>query len=326
MMDKFSMRMEELERKVANKSHNIEGPPNQVASTSGTSSNIFRHEEQDICMAGGTEERATHVEARTSNTGQPNSNSPEYVHEVEALSNNTNNQGPPVLTDEDVNMGEQPNMNSQLHELNQAPLAFVGEDINMGGQPTNNNNQSEHVNMDGQVMDTGRLEHVRWGKQRKLPLDEDEEDFGLDEDEENFSMDEDDQDKGKDDSEPEIRFSVPKPIMHFQRPRGGAGPRLKMNSQTSTSANPVPNIPNITPSPLQSLGITSEQVAAIAEIVMAVQNKNSPKSDIPSRSSIMNVSGTIKEQSRRERSPRRRVLAVRAQFPSQHKRDMMVFR
>ena len=301
MMDKFSMRMEELERKVANNIHihNIEGPPNQVAPTSNTSSNVLRQEE--IRMVGGMEEGATHVEARTSNTGQPKSNSPEHVHEA------------PVLTVEDVNMGEQPNTNSQLHELDQAPLAFAGEDINMGGQPTKNNNQLEHVNMGRQVMDTGRPEDVRWGKQRKPPLDEDEEDFALDEDD----------DEGTD-SEPEIRVSVPKPIFHFQRPRGGAGPKLKMNPQTSTSANPVPNIPNITP-PLQSLGITSEQVAAIAQIVMAVQNQNSPKSDIPSRSSVMNVSGTIKEQSRREKSPRRRVLVVRAQFPSQHKRDMMVF-
>jgi hypothetical protein len=307
------MRMEELERKVEKKSLNIEGPPNQVAPTSATSSNVFRHEEQDIRIAGGMDERATQVEAKTSNTGQPNSNSPEYVHEVEAPSNDTNNQGP-VLIGEDVNMGEQLNTNSQHHELDQAPLAFAGEDINMGGQPTNNNNQFEHVNMGKQVMDTGRPKDVRWGKQRQRPLDEDEEDFGLNDfdlydDEENSGLDEDDQNN---DSEPEIRFSVPKPMLHFQRPRGGAGPKLKMNSQTSTSANPVPNIPNITSSPLQSLGITSEQVAAIAKIVIAVQNQTGPKSDIPSRSSIMNVSGTIKEQSRREKSPRRRVLVVRA--------------
>jgi hypothetical protein len=110
------------------------------------------------------------------------------------------------------------------------------------------------------------------------------------------------------------RSSVPKPILHFQRPRGGAGPRLRMNPQTSTAANPVPNIPN-TPS-LQSLGITSEHVAAIAQIVMTVQNQNAPKPDVPSRSSTRNVSGTIKEQDRREKNPRRTVLVVRAQFLS----------
>ena len=121
---------------------------------------------------------------------------------------------------------------------------------------------------------------------------------------------------------------VPKPIFHFQRPRGGAGPRLQI-VQTSAASNPspnVPNIPNTTPSPLQSLGITSEQVAAIAEIVMAVQNKNNQNNQKTPKqaSSTMNVSGTIKEQSRREKTPRRGVLVVSAQFPFQHKRDLMV--
>ena len=116
------------------------------------------------------------------------------------------------------------------------------------------------------------------------------------------------------------RSSVPKPILHFQKPRGGAGPRLQMDPQTSTATNPVLNISNITPSTLPSLGITSEHVTAIAKIVMAVQNQNNPKPDIPSRSKVMNVSGTIKEQRRREENPRRKVLVVNAQFPSQHKR------
>jgi hypothetical protein len=330
MMEKFSVRMEELERKVANESHNIGGPLSQVTATS----DVFCYEEQDGRMASRTEERATHDESRSSNTGRPNSNS--------LLSNNTNDQGPPVLTGEDVNTGGQPNTNSQLHELDRAPLAFAGEDINMSRRPMNNINQPEQaqaplagedVNMGGQAMDTGRPEDVRWGKQRKRPLDEDEEDFG--------QYDEDD---GVDDSDPEIvsivhilehrvtdcpkkemgdgsRSSVPKPIFRFQRPRGGAGPQLQFDPQTSTTANPVPNIPNITPSTLQSLGMTSEQVAAIAKIVMAVQNI--PKPDTPSRSRAMNVSGTIKEQNRREKNPRRRVLVVRVQSP-QHKRDLTV--
>lgn len=85
---------------------------------------------------------------------------------------------------------------------------------------------------------------------------------------------------------------------------------MKMDPQTST-ANQVPNISNITSSMLHPLGITSEQVAAIANIVMAVQNQNI----IPSPSSttkLSNASGTIKVQrSRQEKSPRKRVLVVR---------------
>lgn len=185
MMDKFTWRMDELERKIGNESHNVGGPPNQVASTSATSSssNVFRNEEQDVCIASRTEEKAT--QAQRPNMGQPHPNSRENVHEVEALSNNTNNQGPPVLTGEDVNMGGQPNANSQLHELYQAPLAIAGGDINMGGQ----------------AMDTGRPEDARWGKQRKLPLDEDEEDFGQDED---FGLDDDSDEAKNDDSDPDM--------------------------------------------------------------------------------------------------------------------------
>jgi len=181
-MDKFSMRMEELEKKVANESHNIGGPLNQVTDMS----NVSRYEE-DACMAGGTEERVTHDEARTSNTGRPNSNSLENIHDMEALSNDTNDQGLPVLTGGGFNTGGQLNTNSQLHELDGA-LTFAGEDINMSRQPMNNINQPEQaqaplapegedVNMSGQAMDTGRPEDVRWGKHRKRPLDSDEEDF-----------------------------------------------------------------------------------------------------------------------------------------------------
>ena len=113
------------------------------------------------------------------------------------------------------------------------------------------------------------------------------------------------------------RSSVPKPIFHFQRPRGGAGPRLQMEPQTSIAADSVPDIS--TSSTLQSLGITSEQVAAIAKIVMAVQDQNPPKPDIPLKRNAMNTSGTIREQNdRREKSPRRRVLVVRA-FPFRHR-------
>jgi hypothetical protein len=71
MMDKFSWRMDELERKVGNESHNVGGPPNQVASTSATSSssNVFRNEEQDVCIASRTKEKAT--QAQRPNMGQP---------------------------------------------------------------------------------------------------------------------------------------------------------------------------------------------------------------------------------------------------------------
>jgi hypothetical protein len=111
---------------------------------------------------------------------------------------------------------------------------------------------------------------------------------------------------------------VAKPIYHFQRPRGGAGPRLQMDPQTSTAANPDPNIPNITTATTLHLdGITSEQVAAIASIVMAVQNQNAPKHYIPLQSKKKNISGTIKEQNgRQEKNPRRKVLVVRARFLS----------
>ena len=72
---------------------------------------------------------------------------------------------------------------------------------------------------------------------------------------------------------------------------------------------------------LQSAGITSEQVAVIAKIVMEVQNQKNPNKDIPSQSRAMNISGTIKEQkSRQEKNPRRSVLVVRARFPSRHKK------
>ena len=218
------MQMKELERKVVNdsESHNIGSPLYQVAQlaqTSATSSqsDVFQHEEQDLHMASKMEERLTNDETRTSNTNQLNSNSPENDHEVEALSHNlnTNNQGPTVSTKEDVNMDEQTNMSRQLHELDQAPLAFAGEDINMGGW-TNMNSQlhmldqapltltgdldSEGVDMGRQAMDTGRSEDVRSGKQRRQPLDEDEEDFGLYKD--NLEG------NSEDDSDPEIVILV----------------------------------------------------------------------------------------------------------------------
>src|SRR5271156_4209333 len=116
------------------------------------------------------------------------------------------------------------------------------------------------------------------------------------------------------------RPSVPKPIFHFQKPRGGAGHRLRIKPQKSTT-NPVPNISNLTPSTLQPLGITSEQVAAITNIVIAVQNQNTPKPSRSSTTRASNISGTIKGQSLREKSPRKRVLVVRVQFPSRHEGD-----
>ena len=116
--------------------------------------------------------------------------------------------------------------------------------------------------------------------------------------------------------------SVPKPMYHFQRPHGGAGPRLQMNFQASTAANPTPNIPSIPTSTLQSAGITTDQIAAIANIVMAVQNQNTRN---PSRNKKMNITGTIKDQkSRVEKNPRRRDLVVRARFLSQHKKIFIV--
>ena len=113
------------------------------------------------------------------------------------------------------------------------------------------------------------------------------------------------------------RHTVPKPIRCFQKPRGGAGPRWKIDPQTATTATaaiPVSNIPNITTS-MSLDGITSEQIAAIASIVMAVQNQTLP---IPPKPRKMNTSGTIKEhKSRLEKSPRRTILLVRAIFLSQ---------
>ena len=132
MMDKLSMRMEDLERKAANESHNIGGPLSHEA-------DFFRHEEQEI--------------------------------------RNTNNQGQPVLTREDVNMDGQPNRDDQIHELDQAPLAFGGKDINMRLQPMCNNNPHEQV----QAPEVN-ISQVMWAKQPKRILDEDEEEFDFDED------------------------------------------------------------------------------------------------------------------------------------------------
>jgi hypothetical protein len=80
---------------------------------------------------------------------------------------------------------------------------------------------------------------------------------------------------------------------------------------TATATIPVLNIPNITTSTSLD-GITPEQVAAIANIVMAVQNQTIP---IPPKPRKMNTSGTIKEQkSCLEKNPRRTVLLVRTRF------------
>ena len=143
----------------------------------------------------------------------------------------------------------------------------------------NNNNlhkqaQAPEVNMSWQAMDAGRPEDVRLRKQGKGILDEDKEDFSFDEEDFGVYDDEErDEDRGVGDSS---RPSVPKPIFHFQRPHGGAGPRLVMDPQKSTK-NLVPNISNRTPSTLQSLSITSDHVAEIAKVVIAVQNENAPK-------------------------------------------------
>jgi hypothetical protein len=284
------------------------------------------------------------------------------MEELERKKVANDNQGPPMLTGEDVDMGRQPNTNDQLLSqllcLDKMPEAFAG-DINMHEQVTNNTqaqsifrplNEDEE---DFQKNYTGRPNKVR-GKQAKRTLDEDEEDFGLDEvdgsdldeDEEDFEQEGDmgdssrpsvprqgfdwggDMGDGSRSSVPRQDFnrdgdmgdssqpSVPRPIFDFNRPRGGAGPRLRMDPQTSTATNPVPNIPNLPTSTLQLAGITSEQVAAIANIVMAVQNQNPPK-HIPLQSRKTNVSGTIKEKkSRLEKTPRKRALVVRARFAS----------
>ena len=256
---------------------------------------------------------------------------------------NTNNQllsqllrlDQPVAFAGDINMNEQLTNNTRTQSIFR-PLDEDEEDF-----------QKTHA------MDTGRPKKVR-RKQAKRTLDEDEEDFGLDfegsdpdEDEEECideqSPDEDDRkaqqflrdssrhsvgfdwegDMG-DSSRPSVprqgfdregdmggssRPSVP-PLYDFKRPRGGAGPQLRMDPQASTATNPVPNIPTST----LLAGITSEQVAAIANIVMGVQNNMAPKN---TQSRKMNVSGTIKEQkSRLEKTPRKRVLVVRAHFAS----------
>ena len=144
--------MEELEKKVADESHNIvRSPLNQVtvASTSATNSwSVIQHKEQDLCMANGTGD----------------------THEVEALSNDTKGHGPPVLTGEDVNMVRQTHVNSQLHE------PFADKDINMGEEMDTirvSRFADKDINMGGET-------NVNSEKQRKKPLDDDEEDFGLD--------------------------------------------------------------------------------------------------------------------------------------------------
>jgi hypothetical protein len=197
------MRMEELERKLANGNHNIGSPLNQVTDVSWHEDTRMASETQERATV--DEERATDDEARTSNMGRPNSKSLENVHEMDR---NTNKQGLPVLTGEDVNISGQPNMNSQNYELDQAPLAFTDKDINMSGQQMNDDNQPEQaqapeVNMSEQAMDMRKREGIRRGKQR----DEDEEDFGFDEDfDKDFGTDEEDE-EGRgvdDDSIPEI--------------------------------------------------------------------------------------------------------------------------
>ena len=242
---------------------------------------------------------------------------------------------------------------SQLLSLDQ-PVAFAG-DINMHEQLTNNTRtQSIFRPLDEDEEDFQKTPKIVRRKQAKRTLDEDEEDFGLDfegfdpdEDDEECideqSPDEDDRkaqqflrdssrhsvvfnwegDMG-DSSRPSVprqgfdregdmggssRPSVP-PLYDFKRPRGGAGPQLRMDPQASTATNPVPNIPTS----MLLAGITSEQVAAIANIVMGLQNNMAPKN---TQSRKMNVSGTIKEQkSRLEKTPRKRVLVVRAHFAS----------
>ena len=82
-------------------------------------------------------------------------------------------QGSPVLTGEDLNMGRQPNMNnqflSQLLGLDQAPLAFAGDDINMGRQKQARAPEDEENNMGGHTMDRGSPKSIF------RPLDENDE-------------------------------------------------------------------------------------------------------------------------------------------------------
>ncbi|KAF8881965.1 hypothetical protein CPB84DRAFT_1851432 [Gymnopilus junonius] len=231
--DTFAARMDELEKKIADNTHNPGDRPNQVDLQSFTSSADHDFQHGDVRMASGAEEKAAHVEAEMSNatlhnTSQCDSHIPADVNQVETPSNNTNNHT----------------------ELTQAPLAFKGQDINMGGQPNEE---------PAQVPQAVEDEDVDMGAQTE-ERHEDEDVFGGDDDsgdEDEDAGDEDDEDPGE-----EMRGngqpSVPKPILHFQRPRRGAGPQLQIDPQTSYTANPTPNPPpNVA---FQSLNITTEQI------------------------------------------------------------------
>ncbi|KDR79748.1 hypothetical protein GALMADRAFT_136359 [Galerina marginata CBS 339.88] len=226
--------------------------------------------EQDVHMANGGEDRPGQEEGTSSTSYHPNVELPPSINPTVSPANNTTNQ----------------------LQLDSAPLQFDGDDINMG---------------------EGRRRH---GKQRATSkeLSEDEEDFGPDlyangtndSSEDDDIGDQRDQWRGEpSDSQP----SVPKPIFHFQRPRGGGGPRLRVDPQTPSSPSPIP-IPNITNMPLPPsllpFSLTAEHVAAIAQVVIGMQA--TPKATPRVRKK--NVTGTIKAQTDRTTDPRRSVLVA----------------
>jgi hypothetical protein len=179
MMVKDSMRMEELEREVANKSHSNQGPPLLTSSSSPV--NMAR---------------------------QPNTNGPEFLWQNQALlafADDEINMGGQAPEDEEVNMGghamdtgrpkergrsldedEEEDLGVDIFKpLDEDKEDSGGGDIHMGEQLMDNNQprqaqapERKEINKDAHAMDTGRPKRRKHAKRR---LDEDEEDFGLDE-------------------------------------------------------------------------------------------------------------------------------------------------
>ncbi|KAF8879901.1 hypothetical protein CPB84DRAFT_1751555 [Gymnopilus junonius] len=294
--DTFAARMDELEKKIADNTHNPGDRPNQVDLQSFTSSADHDFQHGDVRMASGAEEKAAHVEAEMSNatlhnTSQRDSHIPADVNQVETPSNNTNNHT----------------------ELTQAPLAFKGQDINMGGQPNEEPAQvpqaveDEDVDMGAQTEE--RHVEARREKYREGPLSEDEDVFGgMTIVETRMKMLETKMMKTQG------KRCVAMANLRFQNPfsifKGPAG----ADPQTSYTANPTPNPPpNVA---FQSLNITTEQIEAITQIVMSVQSQNTSKPPVTASKKKRNVSGIIVEQIERDTDPRRNVLV-----PSKEKVD-----
>lgn len=105
-------------------------------------------------------------------------------------------------------------------------------------------------------------------------------------------------------------------MLHYQRPRGGAGPRLKFDMPSNSKPlDPTSENINVPTSVQHLLGpsMTTEQIAAIVQIVMAVQAQ---KPATPPRSKKKNVTGTIVEQPNRQRNARTTELVVRNMMTS----------